>query len=87
MNQQIQMQQIYNKGLDDAETNIIKQIASLIRNNKMEELQNPQLKELQTILSEWGDYFHTQSKSLTMTGKKHKKMLDKHIQVLDNNQI
>jgi hypothetical protein len=50
----------------------------------MEELQNPKLKELQTILSEWGDYFHTQSKSLTMTGKKHKKMLDKHIQKLDN---
>lgn len=78
------IQEAYNKGLDDAETHIINQIASLIRRNQMEELQNPKLKELQTILSEWGDYFHSQSKSLTMTGKRHKKMLDKHIQKLDN---
>jgi hypothetical protein len=81
------LQEAYNKGLDDAETNIIRQIASLIRSNQMEELQNPKLKELQEILSEWGDYFHTQSKLLTMTGKKHKKMLVRHIQKLDNNQL
>lgn len=80
-------QEAYNKGLDDAEANIIKQIASLIRNNQMEELHNPKLKELQSILSEWSDYFHTQGKSLSMIGKRHKKMLDKHIQILDNNQL
>jgi hypothetical protein len=77
----------YNKGLDDAENAIIKELSSLVRTNKMNDLQNPKLKELQSILSEWSDYFHTQGTSLTMTGKKHNRMLKRQMEQLDNNQI
>lgn len=81
------IQDAYNKGLDDAENLIIKQISSLVRENSMEELQNPKLKVLQSILSEWSDYFHKQSKLLTAVGKKHKKMLVRQIEQLDNNDL
>ena len=81
------IQEAYNKGLDDAENAIIKELSSLVRTNKMNDLQNPKLKELHLILSEWSDYFHTQGTLLTMTGKKHNRMLKRQIEQLDNNQI
>lgn len=80
-------QEAYNKGLDDAENAIIKELASLVKTNNMNYFQNPKLAEIQKILLEWGDYFHTQSKSLTMTGKRHNKMLLRQIEQLDNNNI
>lgn len=81
------IQEAYNKGLDDAEDAIIKQLASLIRDNKFEGFQNPKMQVLIDALAEWGDYFHTKSEFLTMVGKKYKKMLIRQREQLDNHQI
>lgn len=81
------IQEAYNKGLDDAEASIIKELSSLIKTNSMNELNNPKLKELQAVLSEWSDYFHTQGRLLTTVGKRHSKMLKRQIEHLDNSQI
>jgi hypothetical protein len=80
-------QDAYNKGLDDAEAVIIAQLSSLIRDNTMADLQNPKLKVIQDVLSEWSEYFHHQAKLLTMQGKRHNKMLIKNRQHLDNNNL
>lgn len=81
------LQEAYNKGLDDAEAAVIAQFSSLIRDNTMTDFQNPKLKVIQEILSEWSEYFHQQSKLLTMAGKRHNKMLVKQRQHLDNNNL
>lgn len=81
------LQEAYNKGLDDAESVVISQLVNLIRENKMDEFNNPKLNAIREILLEWSGYFHKHSKQSTFVGKRHKKMLISQYEKLDKSEL
>jgi len=76
------IQDAYNKGLTDAEENIIRELKKAINGEQMQPFQNPELEKVAQIIQEWSDYCYKQSKKLTTFGKYHNKMLKRQRDVL-----
>ena len=62
-------QEAYNKGLDDAELNIINNLKSLLNDEVDTSFPNPELEKVRIVIKERSNYYHELAKRKNTVGK------------------
>jgi hypothetical protein len=78
------IQEAYNKGLDDAENNVIENLIGLLNEQTDTHFLNPRLEIVRNIIKIRSDYYHSLAERSNNIGKTFKKRVIEQKEELDN---
>lgn len=79
------IQEAYNKGLSDSEDLMLQILFDLICSGTVDATRhpNPKMQSTLELLNEWGIYYHTKGKQLTLHGKMFAKMIKRQKETVE----
>lgn len=84
------LQEAYNKGLDDAENNIIVLFERILKNEEGKDqitFPNPKLESLKTVINRRSDYYYSLAKRNNNIGKTFRNKIKEENEIIDNSKI
>lgn len=81
------LQEAYNKGLDDAEGNVLRILTQIVLGLDVEPFMNPKLQAIAKVLEERSEYYRLYSERRNNAGKHFKRKVIEQMETLTNADI